>query len=417
MNNRHFDALIIGGGVIGLSCAYFLARTGKRVQVLDRARIGHGTSYGNCGLITPSHAEPTCRPGRIGSVARKMVNASAAFRVVPGLDRERWKWLAAFARNCTQSRSDEIMQAKISLLNSSRTLTEKLIKLESLNCDWHDLGLLNVCNSDQGLKELTHMAEQLQALDIPCTLLDQQAVHARESALNDDVIGGLFFPKDAWLNPAMYTAELAQACRDKQVSIEEQCDIGTIHHKDQRVESVYTRLGDFTADHYIIATGAETPELLKPLDIPCPIQPGKGYSITSRKPEVCPSHALILHEANMAVTPWNDQFRLGGTMEIAGFNQSMNKKRLELLIQGSIDYLKDHIGTGVPEKWFGFRPMTPDDLPMIGQPGEWSNLMLATGHNTLGMSMAAGTGRLVAELIAGRKPHIDPTPFKPDRFA
>lgn len=416
MNNRHFDALIIGGGVIGLSCAYFLARTGKRVQVLDRARVGMGTSYGNCGLITPSHAEPTCKPGRIGSVARKMASTSASFRVVPGLDRERWKWLAAFARNCTQTRSTEIMQAKISLLNSSRTLTEKLIRLESLNCDWHDCGLLSVCNSDKGYAELTQLARQLEALDIPCTLLDRQATHALEPTLNDEVIGGLFFPSDAWLNPSKYTAELARACQDKQVSIEEMCEIEAIHHSDHRIDSVYTRLGDFTADQYIIATGVETPELLKPLEIPCPIQPGKGYSITSRKPDLCPKHALILHEASMAVTPWSDQFRLGGTMEIAGFDQSMNKKRLELLIQGSIDYLKDHIGTGVPEKWYGFRPMTPDDLPMIGQPGQWSNLMLATGHNMLGMSMAAGTGRLVAELTSGRKPHIDPTPFDPNRF-
>ncbi len=416
MTRRHSEVVIIGGGVIGLSCAYFLARTGKHVQVIEKDKIGQGASFGNCGLITPSHAEPTCKPGRIKSALKQLFDSSAGFRVNPGLDMERWRWLWEFSRNCRPNRTDDIRKAKARLLASSRSLTEKLVKLESLDCNWKDAGLISVCRTDAGHEELLQLSQHLQQVEVPCTMLERDSLLAREPSLNEDVQAGLLFPRDAWLDPYRYTTELAAACRNKQVQIQEDCEIEAIHASDGTIESVYTRLGDFTADQYLVTAGVWSGKMMNDLKLNCPIQPGKGYSITSRMPETRPSHGLILHEANMAVTTWNDSFRLGGTMEIAGFDDSMNKKRIDNLINGAYLYLRDHIGVGVPQTWFGFRPMTPDDLPIIGKPKEWNNMILATGHNMLGMSMSAATGRLVAELATGRKPHIDPSPYHPDRF-
>jgi D-amino-acid dehydrogenase len=165
-----------------------------------------------------------------------------------------------------------------------------------------------------------------------------------------------------------------------------------------------------------LACGAWSPQLVKSIGLNLPIQPGKGYSVTSQRPDPCPSYALILEERKLAVTPWESGYRIAGTMEFSGFDENKNKTRSDALIEGAELYLKDAIAPGEPTRWFGYRPMTPDDLPIIGPSPGHDNLTLATGHNMLGMSMSASTGRLVAEMICNKKPHLDPSPFSPERF-
>jgi D-amino-acid dehydrogenase len=413
---RKSDVIIIGGGVIGLTCAYFLNRAGRSVRVLERDQLGNGSSFGNAGLITPSHAEPVCSPGVMSQAFKWMLDSKSPFYVRPRFDPLLWLWSLDFARNCKPEIAQGIAQSKCAILGASRKLTEQLIKTENLDCDWGVQGMISVCLEHEQLEKLRHFARSMLKLGIVAELIDGPALKAKEPALSDAVIGGVYFPRDALLRPNRFISQLVEVLREKGVMFEENTPVDAINVDGDRLHSAYARKIVFEADHFVLACGAWSPQLAKSLGLRLPVQPGKGYSVTSIRPDPCPNYALILEERKLAVTPWQSGYRVSGTMEFSGFDESPNKARSNALIEGAEMYLRDAIAPGEPTRWFGYRPMTPDDLPIIGASPGHQNLTLATGHNMLGMSMAASTGRLVAELICNKKPHLDPTPYSPERF-
>jgi D-amino-acid dehydrogenase len=163
--------------------------------------------------------------------------------------------------------------------------------------------------------------------------------------------------------------------------------------------------------------GPWSPQVLRLLGLSLPIQPGKGYSITTARPAIAPKHPLVLKERSVCVTAWDSGFRLGSTMEFAGYDASLNRRRLEAIERAARDYLHEPLGPGPREEWYGWRPMTWDDLPLLGRAPAWSNVWIAAGHGMMGVSMSAVTGRLLADLLTGRSPVLDPAPYRPDRFA
>jgi len=183
-----------------------------------------------------------------------------------------------------------------------------------------------------------------------------------------------------------------------------------------RILAVNTSQGEFTAAEVVYALGAWSPQLAKTVGLKLPIQPGKGYSITFRRPELAPAIPLVLKERSVCVTAWPSGYRLGSTMEFAGYDRSLNRTRLDALKRGAAEYLREPLGPAVEEEWYGWRPMTPDDLPIIGRVPALANLALATGHGMLGVSLSAITGQLVSELLCGRPPSFDLAPFAATRF-
>lgn len=228
--------------------------------------------------------------------------------------------------------------------------------------------------------------------------------------------GGVFFPDDAHFRPDAYCSELARLVRQLGGIIEEGCEVLSLQAQGDSIEYVETSKGLRQAKQILVALASWSPALVKNVGIALPIQPGKGYSITYTLPAILPKTPLVLTERSVCVTTWNDGYRLGSTMEFSGFDDKLNAKRLAALERGAHEYLHEPFGEEVKERWYGWRPMTYDDLPIIGASPRHRNLFLATGHGMLGMSMSAITGQLIAELLTGRNPSIDITPFSPGRF-
>lgn len=416
MNPRDTDVLVLGGGVIGLACAYYLLGSGRSVTVIDQGPVGSGSSHGNCGTLTPSHAMPLAMPGVIGTALKWLLRADAPLRIRPSLDPGLLRWLMAFARRCNWSDFSATSALKAPFLVRSCELIGELVEHEGMNCEFERRGTLYAYRDPAAFGASGWLPRALAEVGIAIETLDGSQVEAREPALRSGVAGGYFNPGDAQLRPDRYVAELARAIRARGGELHEQTRIESIERQGSRIARVRTSQGDYSARDVVCALGAWSPLVGRQLGLRLPIQPGKGYSITYSRPRSCPRVPLVLKEASVCVTAWNSGYRLGSTMEFAGYDSSLNRKRLDALRRAAAQYLHDPEGPEVREEWYGWRPMTPDDLPIIGPVPGIDNLCLATGHGMLGVTMSALTGVLVSELLGKRETSIDTAPFSVSRF-
>ena len=416
MESPKSDVLILGAGVIGLSCALALLKAGASVRLLERGQAGCGSSHGNCGTITPSHSEPLFMPGMIAKAMRWMLKRDAPFYVSPKPDPQRLRWLLGFARRCNWKDFEYAAEARAAILQSSRVLMGKLVREEHLDCEFVEGGTLYVYRSAKALAADAWHGELLERLGIAIERKTGAEIEAMEPALRPGVAGGELHPGDANLRPDRYVAELARRVRELGGVIEENADITSIDLDGRHLNAARTTRGDFHGTHVILALGAWSPLLARTLQLRLPMQPGKGYSLTTNRPDLCPKIPLTLHEDSVCVTSWSDGFRLGSTMEFSGYAVGVNRMRLDALKRGAARFLHQPCGSELKEEWWGWRPMCVDELPLIGPSTRWSNLHLATAHGMMGMSMSAATGELVAAQLNNRTPHIDPIPYLPARF-
>lgn len=416
MSNPKQDVLILGGGVIGLSCALFLLKQGRSVRILEKNTVGGATSHGNCGTITPSHAIPLAAPGMIGKALRYMTQTDAPFYVKPSTDLALLEWLLRFSLRCNAKDMHQGALAKSSLLNGSRALLQTTIEHHQIDCAFSASGVMYAFNSQQGLDDMLLELALLRECGVRSEVLSAAELAQREPALKPTMAGGVFFPDDAHFRPDAYCAGLARLVRELGGVIDEYCEVQALHCQAGKIQAVQTNLGNYAADDVVMAMAVWSSALAKSIDLNLPIQPGKGYSITYNKPEIMPRTPLVLSERSVCVTAWPDGYRLGSTMEFSGFDDKLNAKRLAALERGAHEYLHEPFGDEVKERWYGWRPMTYDDLPIIGKSPKHENLFLATGHGMLGMSMSAITGKLIAELIVGQTPCVDLKPFSAGRF-
>lgn len=417
MERHTTDVLVLGGGVIGLACALELLRAGRRVTVVERDRIGAGASHGNCGTITPSHAPPLAMPGQIRQALRWMFTPDAPFRVAPRADPALIAWMLRFAGRCNERTFRAAARAKGALLVAARAALAELISREHLDCEWEEQGTLGVWRTQQGFDKAMWLPPLLRELGLPCEVLDGDEVRRREPAVQAGIGGGVFHGRDARLRPERYLEALAGRVREAGGEIREGTTVLGFERAGGRVTQVRTTAGAFEAREIVHALGAWSPKLAATLGLHLPIQPGKGYSITFARPALAPRLPLVLKERMVCVTAWESGLRLGSTMEFAGYDASLNRVRLDALTRAAREYLVEPPTGPAVEEWYGWRPMVYDDLPIIGRAPGAANLMLATGHGMLGVTESAVTGRLVADLVTGRAPVIDPEPYRPTRFA
>jgi D-amino-acid dehydrogenase len=404
--------LIIGGGVVGAACAWYLRRAGAEVIIMDQGPWGRGASHGNCGYVCPSHVLPLAIPGAIASTLKAMLRPGSPFYIKPRLDPALWGWLLQFARRCTPTAMMAAARGLHALLQSSRRLYDELTAEEGFDCDWQPRGLLVVFRSHQALEHHGQSAELLRReFGLISEPWSSGELSNREPALKPGLAGGWFYPDDAHLRPDRLMKSWQRRLLTAGVEIREQCAVRGFALKDGRVVGVRTAAGPVRADAVVIAAGAWTPLVARDLGVRLPIQPGKGYSITMPRPRNCPRLPLIFEEHRVAVTPLSDAYRLGSTMEFAGYDATLNRRRLELLRAGARHYLQEPEAEPVYEEWFGWRPMTYDSLPIIDALPRHGNVWVAAGHGMLGVSLATGTGKLLAERLLGRPPHVDPAPY------
>ncbi|MGA9341145.1 MAG: FAD-dependent oxidoreductase [Rhodanobacteraceae bacterium] len=413
---RKTDVLILGAGVVGLACAYYLLADGRGVTLVDQGEVGCGSSHGNCGTLTPSHAPPLAMPGVIADALGCLFKADAPLRIRPRLDPRLWRWLLEFSRRCNWPAFHAATRARLPLLTHSRDLIEQLVSDRGLDCEFEPTGTLYVFRDERAFAKSSWLPETLAEIGLPIQSLDSAAAMTLEPALKAGIAGGYFNPRDAHLRPDRYVAELERLVRKQGATIEQNTRIESIERSGQRIERVRTSNGDFVGREVVLALGAWSPRFASTLGLRIPIQPGKGYSITYTRPSICPRIPIVLKEPSVCVTSWQSGYRLGSTMEFAGYDTRLNRTRVEAIKRGAAAFLLEPEGPEVMEEWYGWRPMTPDDLPLIGRAPGIANLILATGHGMLGVSMSLMTGVLVGEIAGAHEPSLDIAPYDPARF-
>lgn len=407
------DVIVVGAGAIGLSCARRLARKGARVLVLDGRGPGGGASAGNAGLVSPSHIVPMAAPGMVAMGLKYLFDPAGPFRLTPRLDPHLWRWLWRFARHCTQAHVDRALPLLHGLLQRSRTLVEEE-RGELDNFHFETKGLALIWNTPAFRDALKHEAELAQRVGLPTEALDEAALAALDPAYAG-AKGALFFPGDAHLDPRKYTEALGRDFEARGGRMVRSNALG-LHLEGGKFKAVTTPEGPLQADHCLVAAGAWSASLVRPHGFALPLEAGRGFSLTF--PGNTPGVAVpsILMEARVAVTPMGGRLRLGGTMELSGLVEDLVPRRLQALAAAWPRYgLKAPLGDpATAEAWTGLRPCSADALPYLGRLGP--NLMVATGHSMLGISLAAVSGELMADLIQGERPALDLTPFDPRRF-
>lgn len=416
MSESRDEVLVLGGGVIGLACAQALAAAGRGVRVLERDRIGVATSHGNCGTLTPSHALPLAAPGMFGKALRWMLQADAPFLVRPRWDPSLWAWLLHFAARSNERTFRAAIAPKAVLLNTSERLLDELVTSRRLDCGYRREGMLYVYRDATEFDTAWRRHLLLCEHGIAVENWSAAKTEAEEPALLPGLAGALYFPGDGHLRPERYSAELARIAIEDGACIEEGVEIIAIVRERETWVATARDGRRWRAGDLLLACGPWTARMARSLGLRLPIMPGKGYSITYDRPALVPRRPLVLRDHSVCVTAWDDGYRLGSTMEFAGYDDRLTRARLDALERAATMALRVPLGPVKREEWFGWRPMTWDDLPVLGavrgRPGLW----LATGHGMMGVSMSAVSGRLLADLLTGREPVIDPAPYRLERF-
>ncbi len=414
---RH--AIIIGGGVIGLSSAYHCLQRGLRVTIIDRhPPTRTGCSFGNAGMIVPSHFVPLAAPGMVMLGLKWMWNPRSPFYIKPRLSWDLLTWAFRFWRSCTKEHVARSAPLLRDLHLASRACYEELA------AQWNDAfelkrhGLLMLCKTRHALDEESRTAEKAIALGIPAEVHDAASTAKLDPDVKMDVQGSVFFPRDCHLSPDKLMAQLQSRLKQGGATFIWNAPVTGFDHDGGRVRCVKTTQGHFEADEFILAGGAWTTDIGSMLSLSLPMQAGKGYSVTLENPRELPRICSILTEARVAVTPMGGSLRFGGTMEIAGLNEKISPQRVQGIIEAAPRYfpnfqVSDFAGI---EPWRGLRPCSPDGLPYMGRPRRYGNVIVATGHAMMGLSLAPISGKLVSQIATGDKPEIDLSLLSPDRF-
>lgn len=414
------DILIIGGGSIGVCCAHYLSEAGRDVVLVDKDDVCAGSSYGNQGLIVPSHSIPLAAPGVIGKALRWMFDPDSPFYIKPRLDLELARWLLEFQAACTRARMQPSLAALRDLNLASAALFVEIAAIDGLDFGFERKGGLMVYATEKGLEGGIREAGILSERGIRTEILDPGGLRRLDPAANYRAAGAVYYPQDAHLVPAKFVSGLARhiSGNDRRVKIHPSTEVIGFQRRNSRIRTVVTTRGEFCANEVVLAGGAWSPLIADELGINLPIQPAKGYSVTFERPDRCPTVPASLSEAKVAVTPMGDMLRFGGTLELAGLDLSINKRRVAAILNAVPRYLPDLKPSRMKhvETWRGLRPCTPDGLPFLGRSPTYENLTVAAGHAMIGISLGPVTGKLVSQVVTRQTPSIDIEPLRVDRF-
>jgi D-amino-acid dehydrogenase len=401
---RDVDVLVVGAGVVGISAAHFLAASGRSVTVVDRTGLAAGCSHGNAGLVVPSHAIPLAAPGALWQGIKWMFDPESPLYIKPRASLALLGWLFRFGLACSEKRVRRAIPVLRDLHRASAELYETLAD------GYARRGLLILYRTEAGFESGRHEAQVLLDAGIETKVLDVPGVRALLPGLKAEVVGGIHCLEDAHLDPLRFVRRLAaRSGVEIRLTTVEGFDI-----QGRRIAQVRTSDGPIAAKEVVLAAGSWAPGLARDLRLRIPIQAGKGYSLTFPAPAAAPEVPFILGEDRVAVTPLGDRLRLAGTMELAGLDLSVNERRVAAIRRAGTAALGE---LGEPEEvWAGLRPVTPDTLPLLGRPRRYDNLIVAAGHAMIGLSLGPVTGRIVADLAAGRDPGLDLSLLDPDRF-
>ncbi|MGZ3871399.1 MAG: NAD(P)/FAD-dependent oxidoreductase [Mucilaginibacter sp.] len=411
-------AIIIGGGVIGLFSAYYLHKSGWEVEVLEQGDLTDNCSFGNAGMVTPSHFVPLASPGIVEQGIRWMFNSKSPFYVKPSLNRDLIGWGLKFVKSATKKHVERSAGGLRDISLLSRSLYHEFEKESGIDFGLQDKGILMLFKSPQVEEEEIHMAEKATNLGLDAQYLTPAETRKLQPDIELDILGAVHYHCDSHMSPNKLMNGLVKYLEAAGVNIHRNTEVIKINHDQGRIISVSSKDGEFTGDKYLIAGGSWSPAIAKMADLNVPLMPGKGYSFMVDHPVKPMRIPSILCEARVAITPMNGGIRFGGTMEIGRINKQVNMNRVTGIVESVPKYFPD-FKLPVPDQkdvWFGFRPCSPDGLPYIGMSGKYKNLAIATGHAMIGLGLAPATGKLIADAFNGNNPVINTSMFDPGRY-
>lgn len=415
--NQKKQIIIIGGGIIGLSCAVKLAEKGAEVVVLEKNKVGFGCSYGNAGWMTPCFAMPLPMPGLLFKSLKWMLNPEGPLYIKPSVSPLLFKWLTTFMMSMTRSQADRAIEAMVLLSKVSLDEYEKLAQ-EYPEINFEKKGLLMVSHTQAGVNAAVEEMELVAQHQIPGKFLSPDEVRAMEPSLRGPLRGGVYFPAEAHAEPLKVVKALEKKAKALGVQVIEGVEFFKANVENGRVKSILTSQGEMTASEYVLATGSWSTEIAKELKMSIPILGGKGYALIVPPLSTQPKYPMMLVEKKIAITPRQDSLRIAGTLELVDQDFSVTHRRVQSIIRGAREFLPVPEQLEIRELWRGLRPCTPDGVPLIGYSSELKNLMLACGHQMLGLQSGLGTGVLVSELMTGSTPSssLNRDCYNPDRF-
>jgi D-amino-acid dehydrogenase len=411
---------IIGGGIIGLSSAFYLKQSGWDVTVLDKTDFNDNCSYGNCGYICPSHFIPLATPGIVKQGLKWMWNSKSPFYVQPRLDWNLVDWGLKFMRSATAKHVETAAVPLRDIAILSKTEYEKWLSIPGFDFAYERKGLLEIFQTAKGAEHAQHTVEKAHELGLTDTnLLDKEQLQAMEPQTRINGLGAILFNCDAHCYPNKLMQNLIAYLKQQGVKLITNQEVIKFERTGNKINKIITAGSSFDTDEVIVAAGSWSRDTAKLLDIKIPLMPGRGYSITLEDSPYKVNYPAVLLEGRAAITPMNgNKIRFGGTMEITSHKTPPRMSR----VQGILDAVKrfyPDFDVPFPAKeniWYGYRPCSADGLPYIGRVKKYSNVVIATGHSMLGLSLGAGTGKLVDEIINGRKTTMDVKPFMVERF-
>lgn len=407
---------IIGGGIVGLSTAYYLLKDGHRVTIIDKSDLTDGCSFRNAGMIVPSHFIPLAAPGMISKGIRWMFDSKSPFYVRPRLDMDLLSWGYQFYKHSNEEHVTKSGPALRDLSLLSKALYPQMQK-DLPDFEYHERGLMMLYKSKEAEEEESETAHAANELGIEAHVLSAQEVQKLEPDVKVDVRGGVYFPGDTHLTPQTLVSGLISFLKNSNVEFIASSEVTDVRLKGRRIEGLVASGKTFSFDEYILAAGSWSGLVADKLRLKLPMQAGKGYSFTLDNVTRNVRIPSILLEARVAVTPMGNTLRFGGTMEIGGINHDINKNRVRGIVEAIPKYYPE-MNVAFPEKiWHGLRPCSPDGLPFIGTTTSVENLIVATGHSMLGVTLGPATGKVVADLVERREPGVDIGMFRVDRYS
>jgi D-amino-acid dehydrogenase len=413
-------ALICGAGAVGLCCALSLRERGYEVTLIERdATGGDGCSFGNAGMIVPSHFTPLAAPGAIGLGLRWLLDPGSPFYIRPRFDPALASWIVHFARAANRERAIRGGRVLREMLIASRELYEQLADRCDNAFGLTKRGLLMLCRTRAGLEEQTRGAREARELDLPVEILAPARAADIDPGIGMDIARAVFYPLDCHFDPRLLMRKLTELAIAAGITIHWSTSLDGWRTHGARVSAAVTSQGELTADEFVLAAGVWSSEAARSLGCKLPLQAAKGYSFTLPNPPQLPRLCSILSEAHVAVTPMGNSLRIGGTMEFAGLDRSVSERRTQAIAAAAAQYFPALRAQDIAQirPWAGLRPCSPDGLPYIGRFARYSNLCVAAGHAMLGISLAPITGRLIAQVLAGERPRFALEPLSPQRYS
>jgi D-amino-acid dehydrogenase len=408
--------IIVGGGVAGLCCAYYLRRQGHDVTIVESNRIGSGASFANGGWLCPAQAGPLPEPGLTLYGMRALFDRDSALYFKPGDLHRLAPWLLRFRTYCNEEDHAHGTSAIARLGHDVFDLVEEM-QAGGAEFELHKQGMVYAAQSvDDARSELRKLAPMREhGYDLPDDIVVDEELHELEPALAPVVRAGFLIRQHWHVRSDTFTAGLASVLRRDGVEIAEGAEVFELVRQGRRLTHVRTAAGDLEADTVVLAAGAWTTPLAHSIGVSIPMEAGKGYSFSIR-PTVMPSHAILLSDVHVGVTPYGDRVRIGGTMEFSGINNRLDRRRIDAIVTGARQTLMPWETPEIEDEWAGMRPITADGLPILDRAGSFDNAYIATGYAMQGVTLAPTSGRALAEMIAtGQRPPIL-EPFRLDRF-